>query len=239
MAWIKLVANLLHWNERIFFYPKIKKFYSAHIKNIDINIIDVGANKGQSIDFFKSTFPDATIYSFEPNKKLFTRLEVKYQSNLKIKLYPLGISSKKGELLFNENILDETSTLEEINFDSKLLSKKAQILRVSKNEMIVDRYMIHTITLGEFLKEYSEVAFEILKIDVEGHELACLKGLFNIPFLKIPIRFIQLEYHHDDMYRTNSNLQEIEILLNQNGFNKVKEIKHGFGDFYDVIYENT
>lgn len=78
----------------------------------------------------------------------------------------------------------------------------------------------------------------VLKIDVEGHELSCLKGLFVNNNHPLPIRFIQLESHYDDMYLSNTQHGEIHELPQQNGFEKVKEIKHGFGDFSEVIYEN-
>ena len=40
-----------------------------NLKNIRL-IIDVGANKGQSIQFFLKNFPDAKIIGFEPNERL-------------------------------------------------------------------------------------------------------------------------------------------------------------------------
>jgi hypothetical protein len=54
----------------------------------------------------------------------------------------------------------------------------------------------------------------------------------------LPIRFIQLESHNDDMYLSNNQYQDIETILNKNGFEKIAEIKHGFGDFAEIIFEN-
>jgi len=54
----------------------------------------------------------------------------------------------------------------------------------------------------------------------------------------LPIRFIQLENHNDDMYLNNNQYHDIEAILNKNDFEKVANIKHGFGDFADIIYEN-
>ena len=48
----KIIQSLIHINEAIFFYPKLKKFYKDNLKNASVSILDVGANKGQSIDFF-------------------------------------------------------------------------------------------------------------------------------------------------------------------------------------------
>lgn len=233
-----IIQKLIHINEAIFFYPKLKKFYKTHLNQDQLNIIDVGANKGQSIEFFLKIKSNATINSFEPNRKLFTLLQAKYQSNPKISIHNLGLSNIKGELIFHENIMDETSTFEELNPDSKYLEKKAKVLGVTKESIIVDNYKVEVIRLIDFLNENPNTEFDVLKIDVEGHELQCLKGLFQDENQNTPIRYIQLESHNDDMYLSNNNHHEIEALLKRNGFEKATEIKHGFGDFAEIIYEN-
>ena len=77
----KIIQKLVHINEGIFFYPKLKNFYKENLNSKEISIIDVGANKGQSIDFFLKIYPNAEINSFEPNKKLFIYLQNKYRTN--------------------------------------------------------------------------------------------------------------------------------------------------------------
>ena len=165
-----------------------------------------------------------------------------YKTNTKqiqnIKLHNFGVSNIKGELVFHENILDETSTFEELNLDSKYLEKKAKVIGVTKENIIVDNYKVEVIRLIDFIKENPNKEFDVLKIDVEGHELQCLEGLFVSENEVLPIRFIQLESHNDDMYLTNNQHQDIESILNKNGFEKTAEIKHGFGDFSEIIYEN-
>ena len=139
-------------------------------------------------------------------------------------------------MLFYENILDETSTFEKLNYESKYLTKKAKILNIPKEQMIIDRYMVKTIRLIDFLKDSPKLYYDILKIDVEGHELNCLQGLFNN--IKVPIGYIQLENHNDDMYSNNNQQEEIERLMLKNGFIQIGDIKHGFGDFKELIFKN-
>lgn len=234
----KIIQKLVHFNEGIFFYPKLRKFYKNNLVAKTVKIIDVGANKGQSIDFFLKIYPNAEIHSFEPNKKLFVYLQDKYKASQNIKLYNFGVSIEKGELVFHENILDETSTFEELNLDSKYLDKKSKVLGVAKENIIVDNYKVNVISLSDFLKDNPTKKFDVLKIDVEGHEFQCLQGLFNNELKTIPIKYIQLESHNDDMYLSNKQHYQIEELLNTNGFFKIAEIKHGFGDFAEIIYEN-
>lgn len=233
-----VIQKLIHINEAIFFYPKLKVFYKKNLKKSVINILDVGANKGQSIDFFLNINCKAIINAFEPNRKLFTCLEKKFIGNANISLHNVGVSKIKGELDFNENILDETSTFEPLNFDSKYLEKKAKILGVSKENIIVDRYKVNVIRLVDFIKLDANVFYDVLKIDVEGHELQVLEGLFIDKNIQMPIRLIQLESHNDDMYMSNCKHENIEKILNSNGFFEIAKIKHGFGDFAEIIYEN-
>jgi hypothetical protein len=51
---IKFIQFLININENIIFYPSLRTFYKSR-KSDQYNmtiIFDVGANKGQSIDFF-------------------------------------------------------------------------------------------------------------------------------------------------------------------------------------------
>jgi hypothetical protein len=59
-VWHRLISYSLGINEKIFFYSKLRKFYlSNDIK--DPVIFDIGANKGQSIDFFRGVFKKSII----------------------------------------------------------------------------------------------------------------------------------------------------------------------------------
>lgn len=83
----KIIQQLIHVNEAIFFYPKLKKFYKGNLKKQEINILDVGTNKGQSIDFFLKINSNVKFDAFEPNKKPFILLQNKYKTNAKINLH--------------------------------------------------------------------------------------------------------------------------------------------------------
>lgn len=234
----RIIQIVIDINEKIIFYPQLKKFYLSQLKNESLSVIDVGTNKGQSIDFFSKLNSQAKLFGFEPNKKLFSKLKIKYNNNNSVELHNLGMSSHKGKLVFHENILDETSTFEELNFESEYLKRKAKILGVDGPGLIVDSYEVDVTTLTDFLNSKKDQFFDVLKIDVEGHELSVLKGLFSDISGRYPIRFIQLESHNDDMYVNNQQEDQIKNLLDQNGYKPVAKFKHGFGDFYEIVYEN-
>lgn len=230
---VKIIQALLDIHERIFFYPKLRAFYQKQKEIHQPTILDVGANKGQSIDFFLSLFPDARIFAFEPNPVLFQKLQQKYRENSLIHLVNKGVSNQNGQLELKETVTDETSTFEDLNYESKYLERKAKILGVNKDQLVRKSYWVDVIRLSDFIQEQGITDIHILKIDTEGHEYNCLKGLFlgDIPL----IQFIQLEHHNDDMY-LQAKGQSPEKLLEEKGFASFEVIGHGFGNLDERIY---
>ena len=62
-----------------------KKFYQKLLPKNPI-IIDVGANKGQTIDFFLKIFSKPKIYAFEPSDT-YKFIKNKYKSHKNIETY--------------------------------------------------------------------------------------------------------------------------------------------------------
>ena len=237
---ISLIQALIDINERIYFYPKLKSFYkdkanTMSLHSNSITVFDVGANKGQSIDFFCKIFKSPSIYAFEPNPILYKKLIKKYQANKNIFIYNLGISDINGQLELNETVTDETSTFEKLNYESNYLQMKANVLGVKKEDIIKNKYLVDVIRLDDFILKMKIKKIHILKIDTEGHELKCLKGLFTNDGCEI--NYIQIENHNDDMYMTDELKNDIPLLLKSKGFSKCTIVKHGFGDLDECIYE--
>ena len=234
---VKLVRFLIEINESIFFYKRLKKVFKEIFKNSPLRkVIDVGVNRGQTIKFLHQFSEEIEIIGFEPNKSLFEKVrEMKFRN---VSLHNCGCSDSEGTLVFNENILDESSTFENVNSNSKWLMKKANILGVKPKNLIKQSYPVKVIQLANFINEYlGEATIDLIKIDVEGHELKVLKGLFYKP-LRSRVQFIQVEVHNDDLYERQVK-NEIINLLEFNNFSICKEIKHGFGSFSDIIFINN
>ncbi|MBU79337.1 MAG: hypothetical protein CMD29_04340 [Flavobacteriales bacterium] len=230
---VNLVSFFIKLNENLIFYRKLKSFYIKLFEKEELKtVVDVGVNKGQSIQFFKKINKGVKIIGFEPNKRLFKHIKKRKYKNCDI--YNLGCSSINGNLNFSENILSESSTFEKVNSSSEWLKKKEKILGVSKKNMIVDKYETPVIRLTDFLNtHYKNEKIDIVKVDVEGHEYSVLQGLFP---LKNQVKYIQIEEHEDDLYLNNKD--EIKKLLLNYGFEVLNKVKHGFGEIYDVIYKN-
>ena len=235
-VWI--VGEFIKLNEKLIFNRRLLKFYRSKLDKKINFVIDVGANSGQSIDLFLELNPNCKIMAFEPNPRLAQSLKQRYSYNPNIRSFQLGISDTVGQKTFHENIFDATSTFEELKMTSKYLKLKSIILGVKPDEIVVKRYPVEVTTLSDVINDQCTEPICILKIDTEGHEYACLAGLFKSQ-LRHDVEFIQLELHYDDMYINGKSLKEISEILNKNGFRLEGKVKHGFGNFEDVIFRRS
>lgn len=231
------VRWLLSVNEWVFTGLRLKKYYRSLLRDIQKPVIlDVGANRGQSIRFFLSLNKRSVIYAFEPNPVLFQQLSTTYNGSSNVHVFPFAVSDTNGEAVLQEPVLDETATLEPLNFSSAYLKKKAGILGVAPADLIRKRYKVQTIRLRDFLEERSIFAVDVLKIDTEGHEAACLRGLYNSEPALCTVSCVQLEQHYHDMYLNRGEKEEAGALLTSHGFCLDRRIRHGFGHFYELLY---
>lgn len=235
---IKLIKYIIDLNESLVFERRLRSYYRSVFGDNLTTVVDVGANKGQSIDFFKIINKDCSVYAFEPNKTLYNKLLDKYKADKKVKVFNMGVSDSLGTKEFYQNVLDYTSSFEPVNQDSVYLQKKAMILGVKSENIVNATYDVETTTLSHFINTTINSPIDVLKIDVEGHEYPCLLGLFDEK-LNVQIKYIQLEQHNDDMYANATSFKEITKLLNTHGFILTTTVRHGFGNLDEVIFENS
>ena len=206
-----------------------------------MNIIDIGAHKGETINLFFNNFSINKIISFEPNPIIFRKLERKIKEHKyykRIDLINCGIGEKestKSLIIFDES---SSSTFNLINKDTNYYKRKKKILSFFKfskkddeNKLEIKIYPLSYFKEVEDLKR-----IDILKIDTEGYELNILKGITQNHLKKI--KYIYFEHHYDLMIKKNYTYRDIKNFLNENNFYLSLKLKMNFRKTFEYIYEN-
>ena len=221
-----------------FHKKKIVKFFKKK-KLINFNcIFDIGAHKGETIKFFLKNFEFEKIYSFEPIPETFELLKknINLLDNFKKKKIVLensAVGSAETKISIKQMVESSSSTIRDINQNSKYFNKKKKLLYSSKDDFF-KKIDVNQITLNKYITINSIEKIDFLKIDTEGYELDVLIGLEN----KIEkVRFILFEHHYHDMIKKNYTFSDINYFLLKNNFIQIYKSKMPFRKTFEYIYE--
>ena len=116
-----LLINLVDYSNK----KKILNFFKKVLINKSLNIIDIGAHKGETLDFFLNNFLINKILAFEPNEELYNKLRKnnKYL-NKNISIYNFGIGQRDEVKYLNIMSDSASSTFHRINQNTDYFKKK-------------------------------------------------------------------------------------------------------------------
>lgn len=157
---INYLSFELNWKGWSYYEPVSILVMKELLKKAD-TFIDVGANVGYYSLVAKSLAPNVQNYAFEPNYKLFPLLKENCElNNFDSIVEPLAISNKVEDVTFYIHKSDMSSSL---NFEFKEESEYQESVTVKATTL--DSYFSNT-----------DISQCVMKIDVEGHEDAALRG---------------------------------------------------------------
>lgn len=136
-------------------------------------MLDIGANIGSHCVQFKHHFPDLEIYAFEPyleNYQLLLQNTKRYEG---IKCFNVGVGSRTSIVHFSDGHKNNSGVV--------------RVVKDSNNPNIV-------LALDNLI--LPKVSF--IKIDVEGHELACMQGMTNLLKKDKPLIWLEENNHGDN-----------------------------------------
>jgi FkbM family methyltransferase len=147
--------------------PDRDKFSWLESMNIQ-TVIDIGANIGQTAKEMRIRFPEAQIYSFEPQKDAFDEMNEAMKGDAKFKAFNIGIGEKKESVTMHKNPYSQSSSI----LDMADLHRETFPESRGSEENIT----IQIERLDDVLK-VSDLKRDILfKIDVQGYEDKAIRG---------------------------------------------------------------
>jgi len=149
--------------------------------------LDIGANVGIFSLIASQTF--GKVYCFEPNHKTFKLLEANIHLNEvhNITAYNIGLSDQNSVMKLYHNPLNNggaslTKFCRELNREGDNFSWDETEVSVKTLDLVI----------GESVK-----SVDLIKIDVEGHELPALKGALGIIKASRPLIFAEVACDYD------------------------------------------
>ena len=196
-------------------FDSIHKFLITYIqKKEELNIFDVGANTGQSIERFRKIFPNSKIYSFEPDPKLFKILKNKYENHKNIILKNFGLSDENAKREFFSHKYNTINSFIEIDKKSKLFNSRLLNVNLKDNVNFTEKVILETKKLDDLVFKEDLKHIDILKIDTQGFEDNVLNG--SKQFLKDnKISIIELELILGFGYKKELSFYSIEKILQE------------------------
>lgn len=153
---------------------------------------DIGTNKGEYAYYAEKLMNPENIYLFEPEKKLNKQLQAIFNN---CQVDNLALSDNKGTHQFKIPVINGV-------VDNCLSSLEIDNKEDNETETII--YEVKTDTLDNFTRE-KNILPDLIKIDVEGHELSVLKGAENFISEHHPTLIIEIEQRH----HKNTNIESV------------------------------
>ena len=170
------------------------------IKHIENPVVfDIGANIGAFTNWLARFFKTGTIYSFEPQRLVFQLLCANLAINNLHNVHAHNIAL--GEINTRIKILEPNYN---IPADFGTFSLIKNTIENKTTELIVDM-----LTVDTFFTSNEINRIDLIKIDVEGMDLAVLRGAEKTIKKYLPVIFVEYFDNNINMFR------EIEEFLSQ------------------------
>jgi FkbM family methyltransferase len=170
--------NQMHGGEEWFIHNRLPKILGTESPVL----FDVGANVGDYTQVLHKAFPNAAIYSFEPNPNTFEVLKANAGAFATVVNKGLSDAASETSLFMQTN--QNTSVL------ASMYKEVITDLHTNKEVMEVP---IKLDTLDSFCRNNNIDKINFLKIDTEGNELKVIKGGLDMILNKVDV--IQMEFN--------------------------------------------
>jgi FkbM family methyltransferase len=184
------------------------------LAKVDVRcILDVGANVGQTAQRYRKLFPDATIHSLEPFPDVFRTLSESCAGDPAIRPHRLALADSDGVKRFYISEHDEWGSLSPVAPDAADLMGIGGFVAIATRSEIE----VPTLTLDHFCAEQGISSMQILKMDIQGGELAALRGAEGL-LASRSIDLIYSEVFFKKLYADQGSFFDLGQFLQDHGY---------------------
>jgi FkbM family methyltransferase len=197
-----------------------------HVVGAKPVLFDVGGHVGEYTREFLKNFPSGRSFIFEPSASHLVKLRQNLGAHAGVTIFPFGLGAETAELpLFKEQDISGLASLTQRRLDHINIKMEA-----------VETVSIRT--LDSFVAETGVTSIDLLKMDVEGHELSALKGATKAMDRRL-VKLVQFEFGGCNL-DTHTTLQDFFYFFKSYDFTiglvqprgRIQVIEH-----YDEFYE--
>jgi FkbM family methyltransferase len=184
-------------------------------------VFDVGANVGQTARAFLRAFPDAIIYSFEPDPGSFQKLFEATAGQRRVRPYNVALGREEGNAKLFRFKFDQTNSLlpkargaEQYVADAEYLTEVGEV-------------PVEVTCIESFCRKHGVEKIDLLKIDTQGYELEILNGAQGL-LSSAAVSLIYIEVCFVRYYEGQPLFPEIYQFLYDRGYRFVGLYESGF-----------
>ncbi len=179
-------------------------------------ILEAGAFDGVDTERMKIIWPEATIFSFEPDPENFVKLQNKTKNLKNVFISTLALSDKIGQAIFYRS-QDQRNVG---NRQSGSLLAPKEHLAYAPHVTFSNDFDVYTTTIDDWAKTQGINQIDFLWLDMQGAELLALKAGTNI--LK-NVRAIYTEVEFVEAYKDQALCGELQHWLEGQGFTLIAQ----------------
>jgi FkbM family methyltransferase len=173
-------------------------------------VIDVGANRGQTIDLVHRTFAKPIIFSFEANPELSSTLRDKYEP-YGVTIEGCALGKSEGTVAFHISENSELSSVLDLNRSGENPFLDTRVRR---------RVNVPVMSLDSWVEKKGLKYIDLLKVDTQGSDLEVLRGA-SATLSQHLVGTLLVEVNFICLYEGQCSFGELETFLKGKGYGLV------------------
>ena len=215
---------------------QVEEFVAIVEKYIDVNdvnvIYDVGAGSCEETVLLRNKFTNAEVYAFECNPACIHNCAKNIVNLDRITFIPVCVNDYTGLVKFHPINQEKTKTNRKVHPDGNPRASSVYLANDTypHETYIQDEITIPCMKIRDIINTYYLKVPQVIWIDLQGAELAALKGMGDLSGVEI----IHAEVAERVIYEGQCLFPEIKEYLEKKGFVCVTDIENlGKGWLFD------